>query len=308
MVKTVLVTGAAGFIAKHTIEILNRNKFNVVGIDRKQQPSNFVGKYYQMDVTNSMLENVFKENNIDFVIHLSALPSVGESIKNPQKDCMDNYFATVNVCTFAKKYGIKKIVFSSTAAVYANPQYLPVDEKHPTTFLSPYAITKNASENFIKYCGIDYIIFRYANVYGEGQDCQGEAGVIAKFFDLMQHNDSVYIHGTGEQYRDFVSVNDVANVNVLALQANVTNEIINVSTNTKTSINELFNVLQQELNYTKQPIYTESRAGDIEKSILSNKKLISLLNYAPSIKIDEGIKEMIKSVQNDKLTLGGRYE
>lgn len=301
MDKTVLVTGAAGFIATHTIECLKQRGFNVVGIDRKPKPQYFAGKYYQINVTDSILEKVFQENKIDFVIHLSALPSVSESIKNPQKDCMDNYYATVNVCTFAKKYGVEKIVFSSTAAVYANPKYLPVDENHLTDFISPYAITKNASENFIKYCGINYIIFRYSNVYGEGQDSQGEAGVVAKFFDLMTHNRDVEIHGTGEQTRDFIYVKDVACVNVLALENDVKDEIINVSTNTSSSVNQLFEALKETLNYKKQPLYTSTRAGDIKDSILDNSKLIELFNYKPSVLLDDGIHRMSKRL----LTNGG---
>lgn len=297
MVNTVLVTGAAGFIAKHTIQTLNNHNFNVIGIDRKKQPDNFIGKYYQMDVTNSILESVFKSNDIDYVIHLSALPSVAESIKDPQQDCMDNYFATVNVCNLAKIYGVKKIVFSSTAAVYANPKYLPIDENHSTDFISPYAISKNASENFVKYCGVDYIIFRYANVYGEGQDSKGEAGVVAKFFDLMNKDDNVQIHGTGTQTRDFIYVKDVANVNVLALENEVKNEIINVSTNTSCSVNQLFSVLSKCLNYTQYPVYTNERVGDIKDSVLDNSKLIKLFGYKPSVTLEDGINLMIQKIK-----------
>lgn len=297
MVNTVLVTGAAGFIAKHTIQTLNNHNFNVIGIDRKKQPDNFIGKYYQMDVTNSILESVFKSNDIDYVIHLSALPSVAESIKDPQQDCMDNYFATVNVCNLAKIYGVKKIVFSSTAAVYAHPKYLPIDENHSTDFISPYAISKNASENFVKYCGVDYIIFRYANVYGEGQDSKGEAGVVAKFFDLMNNDDNVQIHGTGTQTRDFIYVKDVANVNVLALENEVKNEIINVSTNTSCSVNQLFSVLSKCLNYTQYPVYTNERVGDIKDSVLDNSKLIKLFGYKPSVTLEDGINLMIQKIK-----------
>ena len=291
--KNVLITGGAGFIGKHTVNNLIKEGFCPVVADRKPNPD-MDCIYYQLDVTSSDTEIIFKENKIDYVIHLAALPSVSESIKNPHKDCMDNYYATVNVCTLAKKYNVKKLIFSSTAAVYANPKYLPVDEEHPTDFLSPYAITKNASENFIQYCGLDYIIFRYANVYGPGQDCAGEAGVVAKFYDLMKNNKQIEIHGTGEQYRDFIYIDDVAKVNVLALQKDITNTIINVSTNIKTSINELFVILKNELNYKLEPEHTAARAGDIPKSILSNKKLITLFGYSPQIGIEKGLSDLVQ--------------
>lgn len=290
--KTVLVTGGAGFIGQHTVKALLDNNFDVIVADRKENPGSLECEYYQIDVSTLDFERVFEENKIDYIIHLAALPSVADSIKMPLVDCRDNYQATVNVCVLALKYGIKKLVFSSTAAVYANPQYLPVDEKHSTSYLSPYAITKNASENFIKYCGLNYIIFRYANVYGEGQDAFGEAGVVAKFFDLMTKNQPVQIHGTGEQYRDFVYVKDVANANVLALKTDLSGEIINVSTNSKTSVNDLFYVLKKELNYSLKPNYTAPRAGDIEKSVLDNRKLISMLKYKPYVDVKTGIRKM----------------
>ena len=294
--KTVLVTGGAGFIGKHTSRVMLREGFEVITADRKPKPANIDCRHYQIDVSTENLYKIFEENNIDYIIHLAALPSVAESIKMPLSDCRDNYQSAVNVCCAAKKYGIKKIIFSSTAAVYANPEYLPVDEKHPNSFLSPYAITKNASENFIKYSGLDYIIFRYANVYGPEQDAFGEAGVIAKFFDLMLKDKTIQIHGNGGQFRDFIYVSDIAEANLLALKSDIKNEIINVSTNKSTSINELFQIMKETLNYKLEPEYTNKREGDIEKSILDNRKLISLLNFTPSIDVREGIKKRIRMI------------
>ena len=294
MDKTVLVTGGAGFIAKHTINALITDGYNVIAADRKQRPTGFFAKYYQTDITGSDLENIFLENKIDYIIHLSALPSVSESVKNPQKDCTDNYYATVNVCSLGKKYGVSKIVFSSSAAVYAHPKYLPVDEAHPNEFISPYAITKYASESFIKYCGLDYIIYRYSNVYGEGQDSQGEAGVVAKFFELMTNNQPVHIYGTGEQTRDFIYVKDVAKANILALKTDIKNEVINVSTNTKVTVNELFNTIKEVLRYNLEPNYTDPREGDIEHSVLDNQKFVRLFNFVPSVDLKAGIESMAK--------------
>ena len=290
----VLVTGGAGFIGKYTVNLLTENGYNPIVIDKKDKPNELHCQYYKMDVTSADVEKIFVENKIDYVIHLAALPSVALSIQNPMQDCKDNYLATVNICTLAKKYSVQKIIFSSTAAVYANPKYLPVDENHPLEFLSPYAISKNASENFIKYSGLDYIIFRYANVYGKGQDATGEAGVVAKFVDLMKQNKPIQIHGTGEQYRDFINVIDVAKVNVLSIQKDIKNEIINVSTNTKTTINELFKILKKELDYTLEPLYTKAREGDIDKSILDNKKLHAMIINQNCIDMAIGIKETLR--------------
>lgn len=302
---TVLVTGGVGFIGKHTVNELLKNNYSVIVVDiKEEQQANSFYKYYRADVSDKSLKKIFQENRIDYIIHLSALPSVADSIKMPLLDCKDNYQATVNLCTLAQEYKVKKFIFSSTAAVYANPQYLPVDEKHPTSFLSPYAITKNASEQFIKYSGLDYIIFRYANVYGPGQSCFGEAGVVAKFFDLMSKNEPITIHGNGMQYRDFVYVEDVAKANVLALQTDIQNEVINVSTNSRTSINELVSIMKEEIGYKLEPVYTGSRAGDIEKSVLSNEKLISLFHFIPQIDIHTGINKMVELHSKNNDTCG----
>lgn len=295
MAKTVLVTGGAGFIGQHSVKGLQQNDFNTIVVDRKPRPKDYQGIYFQYDINDTdNVEKIFQENKIDFILHLAALPSVSESCRNPQKDCIDNYLATVNICSLAKKYNVKKIVFSSTAAVYANPKYLPVDEKHPTDYLSPYAITKNASENFIKYSGIDYIIFRYANVYGEGQDTQGEAGVVAIFFDKMNNNSQVTINGDGNQTRDFVYVKDIAKANTLAFLSDVKNETINVSSNSSTSINDLFCLIKNATNYSKKANYTKARIGDIRHSILNNDKLMKLLKFKPSSNLKQNIENMTK--------------
>lgn len=297
---TVLVTGGAGFIGTHTVNHLLQQNYNVIVIDRKTQPKyNNNVKYYQMDLVDLNIEEAFKTNNIDYVIHLAAQPSVAASISNPQQDCMDNYLSTVNVCAFSKKYNVKKVVFSSTAAVYANPKYLPVNESHTTKFLSPYAVSKNACENYIQISGLDYIIFRYSNVYGPGQDSKGEAGVVAIFYDAMINNSSINIFGDGEQIRDFIYVKDVAKANVQAIQSQIKNEIINVSTNSKTSVNELFNIMKDLLGYEKTPNYLPPREGDIKESILSNEKLKNLLNIEPKTSIEDGLKEMKKLLVGD---------
>lgn len=293
MTKTILVTGGAGFIGTHTVKLLISKGYNVIIADRKPCTDDFRNTiYYQMDLADSCVEQVFRSHNIDFVIHLAAQPSVALSVSNPQTDCMDNYYTTVNICSFAKKYGVKKVVFSSTAAEYANPEYLPVDEIHPVKFLSPYAISKNACENFIKISGLDYIIFRYSNVFGPGQDAKGEAGVVAIFYDAMTNKLPIKIYGDGEQFRDFVYVKDVAGANVQAVESTVKNEIINVSTNTKMSINELFNKMKILTGYKQDAQYLPSRAGDIKESVLSNKKLKLLLNYEPKTTVEAGLKEM----------------
>ena len=290
--KNVLVTGGAGFIGGYTVKLLQQEGFNIIIADKKEKPDNIVFPYYKIDVSTPDTEKIFKSHEIDYVIHLAAHPSVADSIRDPLNDCKDNYMTTVNVCTLAVKYGVKKLIFSSTAAVYAHPEYLPVDENSNTGYLSPYAINKKASEDFIKFSGVNYLILRYSNVYGKGQTFSPETGVITKFVHAMTNNNDVIIYGDGSQSRDFIHVEDVAKVNTIALLSDVKNEIINVSSNKKLSINKLFSMLKENYNYFKEPIYYPARQGDIKDSVLSNEKMLKLLKYAPKIPIEEGIKTL----------------
>ncbi len=299
MASTVLLSGGAGFIGCHTADFLEKNGFNVIIADKKKKIPEIKFKYYQIDLTSDKLEQIFLNNNVDYVIHLAAMPSVTHSINFPQKNCMDNYYATVNICSLALKYSVKKFVFSSTAAVYSNPEYLPIDEYHPCNhLLSPYAINKKASEDFIKYSGIKYVIFRYSNVYGQGQSTEGEAGVVAIFFDKMLKNLPVEIYGNGLQTRDFIYVKDVAELNVSALKLNsVINQTVNISTNTQCSINNLFQTIKSKIGYTKNPIYSPARKGDILHSVLNNKKLMELFGKTSFTSITQGINLMCNDYQ-----------
>lgn len=296
--KNVLITGGAGFIGSHVGDLLVKNGYNVIVVDNLssgfEKNLNNKIKFYNLDINSAELENVFKENNIDYVFHLAAQPSVSFSTAHPKEDAIENIIASINVLNFSKKYGVKKFITASTAAVYGVPKKLPVDEKHDTTCLSFYGVSKLTMEKYIELFGIDYIIFRFANVYGPRQSAHGEAGVVAIFADKMKNNQDIKIHGDGEQTRDFVYVEDIAKVCVLALEKDVKNEIVNVSTNTGISVNKLFEVMGDKCNYKKIPIYEPERPGDIKHSILDNRKCISLFGFTPKTSIETGLYELIK--------------
>ncbi|MFI3242248.1 MAG: NAD-dependent epimerase/dehydratase family protein [Alphaproteobacteria bacterium] len=295
--QTVLVTGGAGFIGSHSVDKLIANSFEVVVVDRAAPTyPNTKATYYQCDMNDSECENIFQNHQIDFVLHLGAQAAVAVSNEDPMRDMKDNIQASLNIFLLCKKYNIKKVVVSSSAALYASPEYLPIDEKHPISFLSPYAVSKHTMEEYLKVLGLNYIIFRYANVYGPRQDPYGEAGVIAIFIDKINNNQDIQIHDDGEQTRDFIYVEDVANANVAAILSKMKNQTINVSTNQKTSINQLFNTLKEISNYNKSPTYTPRREGDIKHSYLDNQKLQQLLNIIPKTNLTNGLQNTIKGI------------
>lgn len=303
-IKTVLITGGAGFIGSNVADELVDSGYDVIIVDNLESGNieniNPMAKFYNLNINSMELEKVFVENKIDVIFHFAAQASVSVSTKEPYLDAQENILGTINVLSFAKKYSIKKIIVASTAAVYGVPKYLPVDEEHSTNYLSFYGLSKLTMEKYVQMFGIDYIIFRLANVYGPRQSAHGEAGVVAIFTDKILNNSNVEIHSDGSQTRDFVYVKDVAKICCAVLRKDIKNEIINISTNKAISINQLFEQIAMNLNYTKKPIYTKPRFGDIEHSILDNKKCIKLFGYAPGVNINEGIIRLIEQLKCER--------
>lgn len=295
--KNVLITGGAGFIGSHVSDLLIEKGYNVFVVDNLSSGFNYNinkhVKFYNLDINSEKLENVFQENKIDYVFHFAAQASVSFSTKNPTEDAVENILGSINVLKFSKKHGVKKFIAASTAAVYGVPEYLPVDEAHNTSCLSFYGLSKITMERYIELFGIDYVILRLANVYGPRQSSHGEAGVVAIFADKMKNNDAITVHGDGEQTRDFVHVSDVAKTCVYTIQSEIKNEIINVSTNSSTSINKLFEIMSSKYNYNKKPEYGEERLGDIKHSVLDNKKCNTILGFVPQTPIESGLKDLV---------------
>ncbi len=296
--KNVLITGGAGFIGSHLTDLLIDNNYNVVIVDNLSSGFdsnlNQKAKFYNLDINSSEFERVFNENDFDYVVHFAAQASVSFSTLNPLEDAKENILGSINVLNFCKKHGVKKFITASTAAVYGIPEYLPVDEKHNTTCLSFYGISKLTMEKYIELFGIDYLVFRFANVYGPRQSAHGEAGVVAIFADKMKNNENIIIDGDGEQTRDFVYVEDIAQVCLKAIESDIKNEIINVSTNTGISINKLFEIMAQKSGYSKKANYGITRQGDIKHSILDNKKCIKLFGFSPKTSVEEGLEILLK--------------
>lgn len=294
----VLITGGAGFIGSHTADKLIDAGFNVVVVDRADPLfKNDRAVYYHIDLNGPKLAAIFEKHSFDYVIHLAAQASVSVSVADPIQDAQDNIMSSVRVIELCKKHNVKKIVVSSSAALYAVPQYLPVDEKHPVSFLSPYAVSKSTMEDYVRLSGLDYIIFRYANVYGPRQNPYGEAGVVSIFIDRMINGCPIEIHGDGEQTRDFVYVEDIAEVNKLALLSANKNKTLNVSTKTKTSVNELFEIIRKNTDYVLEPKHTAPRAGDIKDSVLDNAEVTAVLGFAPKTPLNEGVAETVRFFQ-----------
>lgn len=278
----ILITGGLGFIGSHVVDCFIENGHNVWVVDNGSSLNsgyrNNKAIYIKEDIRSDKLEGIFQNTHFDFCIHLAAQASVTSSVKDPINDASVNILGSINIINLCKKYNCTKIIAASSAAVYGNPKYLPIDENHSTDVLSPYGLSKLTMEKYVQLSGVPYIICRFSNVYGERQNAFGEAGVVSIFSDAMQNNKDVYIDGDGEQSRDFIYVKDVANILYEICSSEIKNETFNISTNTSCTINELFKTMAKVYDYRKEPIHRESRIGDIKESILSNSKVNYILN------------------------------
>lgn len=298
----ILVTGGAGFIGSHIVDELINNSYNVIVADNlstgRMENINNSAIFYNIDIKDkTRLETLFINNKIKYIIHLAAQASVGYSMKYPICDANENIISSLNLIELAKKYNIKKLIVSSTAAVYGEPQYLPIDENHNANPSSYYGLSKLTMEKYIELSNIDYIIFRFSNVYGPRQIPEGEAGVVSIFMDYFINNNEINIFGDGNQTRDFIYVKDIAKILFLCIKNdNMTKEIINISSNVSISINELYEKLKHITKKDLKVNYLEERKGDIKHSLLNNSKLLNYIDIKLT-NINVGLEKTIKEIK-----------
>jgi UDP-glucose 4-epimerase len=296
----VLVTGGAGFIGSHVVDALLEAGHDVFVVDdlshgrRENLPSAI--PLFVVDIRAPELSDVYAETRPQVVCHHAAQVSVSRSVVSPVEDAALNVVGMVNVLDQAVKHDVRKILYISSAAVYGNPQYQPCDEKHPVSPLSPYGLTKRIGEDYVKLFqelyNLQYTIFRYANVYGPRQDTEGEAGVVALFTRRMLDGALTFIHGDGNQTRDFIYVGDIARANVLAL-TRADGAVMNLGTGTACTINELWRVLKKLTGYTGQETHVAERKGDIRDMVFSVQRARELLGWYPSVPLDQGLHQTV---------------
>jgi len=301
----VLVTGGAGFIGSNIVDKLIDLNYEVIIIDNlstgKIENINKKANFYNLDIKDKAIEKVFQSHNISFLIHTAAQIDVQKSFDNPSFDAENNILGTINILNNCVKYDIEKIIYSSSAAVYGEPNYLPIDEEHSISPISPYGISKFVPEKYIqmynKIYNLNFTILRYSNAFGPRQDAKGEGGVISIFIDRMLNDKLPVIFGDGEQTRDFIYVSDIvsANINALAFAAN---KILNISSNNKISINYLVSDLNNILKSNIKPIFKKEKEGDIKHSSLNNIKAKESLNWKPRVSFLDGLRKTIEFNKN----------
>lgn len=308
----IIVTGSAGFIASHLIEELLKNENNtIIGIDnfysgtkKNLEFINSIDKnkkftFIEADIRDfEKINKTIKKYKIEYIYHLAAIVSVQESILNPLLSNEVNAKGTLNILESAKQNSIKRVVFSSSAAVYGDEPTQPKNENSTTKPISPYGYEKLIGEQYMKLYselyGVETVSLRYFNVYGERQSATSDySGVISIFEKKFKNDELPNIYGDGEQYRDFVYVKDVAKANIKAMNTpNVSGEIFCVGTSKKVSINNLVSVLNNKYSKNIKANYLEARNGDIKESICDNKKIRQFLEFESFISFEEGILKL----------------
>ena len=285
--KNILITGGLGFIGSHIVnKLINNNHITIIdnlstgNLNYLTNPQHENLTLIKKDLNSLDLNSQLKD--INYVFHLAAMVSVPLSVKNPITCNMENVTTTVNLLNACVTNNVKKIVFSSSSAIYGENTNMPLKETETPMPTSPYAASKACCELYLKSFyesyGLKYTALRYFNVFGPKQDKNSPyAAVIPNFINAILENKQPVIYGDGEQTRDFVYVDDVAKANINACKSDF-NGIINVASGKRITINQLYDIIKKTLNSEIEVKYLPERLGDIKHSQadISNLEKINL--------------------------------
>lgn len=297
----VLVIGGAGFIGSHTVDLLLQDGYRVRVLDnfstgrRENLPASHPGLEILTGNLNNhrLLQEAF--TNVNAVLHLAAQVSVQRSIEDPISSCEQNILGFLRVLEQARR-SVVRVVYASSAAVYGDPQFLPLHEDGPTQPISPYGLEKYSNELyaqlFQKMYGLSVLGLRYFNVYGTRQDPSSPySGVISRFIDQLRNGQPLTIRGDGLQERDFIHVSDVARANVAALKGRYSG-VINVASGTKTTVRDLAELLIAG-NEGKGEVQLVSKVeGDILQSRADITRMGQLLT-GTTILLEQGLRDLL---------------
>jgi UDP-glucose 4-epimerase len=307
--KKIVVTGGAGFIGSNLTETLSKDNQVIViddlstGYLKNIQHLVHYNKvtFVQGNITDlSFLQQTF--NNIDYVFHQAAIPSVPRSIKDPLASTRVNLNGTLNVLLAARDNGVQKVVYASSSSVYGDTPTLPKTEDMKPCPLSPYAISKLGGEYFCQVFTLVYdmpvVALRYFNVYGPRQDPKSEyAAVIPKFITNITSDKPPLIYGNGEQTRDFTYVKDVVKANILAAEGTATG-VFNIANGNRITINKLASTIMDLFGKQLQSEFLDPRPGDILHSHADISKAKEKLHFQPDYDLVKGLKETVQWFQS----------
>ncbi len=299
--KRALVTGGAGFIGSHITEKLLARGIEVVVLDdlsvgkKENIPSN--AEFIKGDVCDpECVRNALA--GVDIIFHEAARVSIRDSFRGFSEDARANVMGTVNVLKCMEGSEVKKFVYASSMAAYGDARYLPLDEGHPLEPTSPYGVGKLASEKytqcFCQYAGISPIILRYFNTYGPRQTLSPYVGVITIFIQKLLIDEDLPVFGDGNQVRDFINVDDIAEANLLAMDYSGSHKIFNIGTGVGTAVNSMARILQEKMRKSSQICYLPFQPGEPSSSVANITLARKELGFVPRWTLEEKISEVIE--------------
>ena len=303
----VLVTGGAGFIGSHIVELLVAEGDEVLVVDDLStgKPDNLPRDVHlhEVDICDSRLVELAADFRPQAISHCAAQKSVPESVARPARDAEINIVGGVNVCQAAIVSGCTQLIYISTGgALYGSPDHLPCDEEQPIRPISPYALSKYTLERYLDLVLPSTVaskVLRLANVYGPRQDPEGEAGVVAIFGQRMLSGEPVTIFGDGEQTRDFVFAGDVVAAHELARRS-LEPLTVNVGSGVGTTVNQIFRIMADETGYTLPPMYEDQREGDVRHIVLDCSRARDRLGWSAETTLQDGLRQTLDSLRGNR--------
>lgn len=283
----ILVTGGAGFIGSHLVDALVAENDVRVLDDLSSGDQSFVNdraEFVQGDICDKQV-SCDAMAGVDLVYHQAASVNVSQSVEQPRASHETNVSGTLNILEAARQQDAR-VVFASSAAIYGEPDVVPMTEKHPVNPQSPYGLEKLTGDQYMRLYnelyGLPTVPLRYFNVYGPRQTGGDYAGVITVFLDQAQTGKPLTVHGDGTQTRDFVHVDDVVQANLRAGTTEIVGVPFNIGTGESTSIRELAENIQLMADQSVEIIYQDQREGDIMESEANINRAREMLGYQPT--------------------------
>ncbi len=300
----IVVTGGAGFIGSHIVEYWSAHKAEIFVLDNLRSGyRNNIESFKRVNFVEGSINNksVVKEilQDADYVFHLAAMVSVPESVENPHECVKVNVNGLLNVLEACVENKVKKIVFSSSAAIYGDDPQLPKSVNLKPQPQSPYGITKLDGEYYLqmfnKEYGLGAVSLRYFNVFGPRQDPKSQyAAAVPIFIYKALKDEDIIIYGDGEQTRDFIFVKDVVQANILAATEENVNGVFNVANEKTITINELAKKIIELTGSRSKIVYEKERPGDIKHSLASIKETRDELGFNPEHDLDTALYKTIE--------------
>jgi nucleoside-diphosphate-sugar epimerase len=301
----VLVTGGAGFIGSHLVEELLRVGASVRVLDnfssgKRENLETFHG---DLEILEDDLRNTeavkAATRDVELVFHLAAFISVPQSMVDPEECFAINVAGTVKLLEAARRAGVRKVVLSSSTAVYGNPDKFPTDEETPLHPLSPYALSKQVNELYgrlyTQTFKLPVTALRYFNVYGPRQRPDSAyAAAISIFSRKLVNGETITIYGDGKQSRDFIFVKDVVNANLLAAKSDAAGEVFNVCTGCETTLLDLLETLSEVSTHQPKVRFEAPRPGDIYRSKGNPNKAAEILGFRAGTSLANGLAQTVE--------------